>query len=99
MLNFPKYQKQIDWNFTTVCDLLKEHFNKMDNGASSLDEIFESFKECETLPFCYEQYTIARQSNEFNEAIICLLNRLTVLEILEKESDEFINGKNNVIIR
>lgn len=81
-----EYQPNDMWNFTTVCDLLRAFAipASSEKYSTALTETILSL-ENESV-FCVEQFTGARMSSKFQDAIVCLLNRLTILEVLEKET-------------
>jgi hypothetical protein len=92
-----KYQPENEWTFSTICYLLRAHSMPSSNSVkyiSALTEVILSLEDGEA--FCVEQFVGAQMSKKFDEAIVCLLNRLTILEILEKEprkQEEFNQDK------
>lgn len=82
-----EYQPREMWNFTTICDLLRAHSMPSSNLIkynSALTEIIVTLENSSA--FCVEQFVAAQMSSKFQDAVVCLLNRLTVLEVLEKET-------------
>ena len=81
-----EFQPEKERNFSTIAELLRATLEEVKNGVTALDDLFEWVKEKDEEAFCYQQYVSAKYIPEnFQSAVICLLDKLTILEILEKE--------------
>ena len=80
------FQPEKERNFATIAELLRASLYDVKEQTTGLDDLFEWVNEHNENAFCYQQYISAKFIPEnFKNATICLIDKLTVLEILEKE--------------
>ena len=80
------YQPEKERNFTTIVDVLRAALEETQEGKTALDNLFDWVGDNFEDAFCYKQYTAAKHIPEnFKKAVVCLLDKLTILEILERE--------------
>lgn len=94
-----EFQPEKERNFSTIAELLRASLEEMENGITVLDDLFNWVKENEENAFCYQQYISAKHIPEnFKSATVCLLDKLTILEILENDNRKQENMHRDKII-
>lgn len=94
-----KFQPEKERNFATIAVLLRASLENIEENKTALDDLFDWVKETDEDSFCYQQYISAKFIPEnFKNATICLLDKITILEILEKDKGEKIDRNSEMII-
>ena len=95
------FQPERERNYSTIADLLRAGLEEDETGKTELDTLFDWVKENHEDAFCVNQYFTAKHIDKnFEDATICLLDRLTVLEILEKDKlDQDSMHEDKIIVK
>lgn len=79
------FQPETERNYSTIADILRTALYKVKGGKNGLDDFLSWVATNHEESFCYQQYLAAKHvKGNFDSAVVCLLDKLTVLEILEK---------------